>query len=78
MSETKRPPSKVEELLERLETIVAALERDDLELEKALGLFEEGVGHLRETRLILRQAELVVEQLLAEGEFEAADDGERT
>lgn len=44
----------METRLARLETIVAALEREDLELEDALELFEEGVGHLREVQALLR------------------------
>ena len=52
--------------LARLEAIVAALERDDLELEQALALFEEGIQHIRHARELLRQAELRVEQLQVE------------
>jgi exodeoxyribonuclease VII small subunit len=54
--------------LARLEAIVDALERDELELEAALALFEEGVGHLRGAREILKQTELRVEKLLAEAD----------
>lgn len=54
----------METRLARLETIVAALEREDLELEDALELFEEGVGHLREVQALLRETELRVERLL--------------
>ncbi|MEJ2185396.1 MAG: exodeoxyribonuclease VII small subunit [Gemmatimonadota bacterium] len=54
--------------LARLEAIVDALERDELELEAALALFEEGVGHLRSAREILRQTELRVEKLLADAD----------
>ena len=56
----------LEARLARLDDIVAALERDDLELEQALALFEEGVQHIRHARELLRQAELRVEQLRAE------------
>lgn len=56
----------LEARLVRLEAIVDALERDELELEAALALFEEGVGHLRGARAILKQTELRVEKLLAE------------
>lgn len=62
--------------LVRLEAIVDALERDELELEAALALFEEGVGHLRSAREILRQTELRVEKLLADAdEVEDQADG---
>lgn len=58
--------ASLEARLARLDAIVAALERDDLELEQALALFEEGIQHIRHARELLRQAELRVEQLLAE------------
>ena len=50
--------------LRRLEEIVASLEADDLDLERALALFEEGVAHVRSAEKILGQAELRVEELL--------------
>ena len=50
--------------LKRLEQIVSALEADDLDLEKALALFEEGVAHVRAAEKILAEAELKVEELL--------------
>jgi exodeoxyribonuclease VII small subunit len=52
----------------RLELIVAALEREDLELEEALRFFEEGIGHIRATREILSETELRIERLLDDGE----------
>jgi exodeoxyribonuclease VII small subunit len=56
----------LEARLRRLEKIVASLEREDLELEQALALFEEGVGELREAEKTLRETELRVERLLEE------------
>lgn len=64
MTDDVRGALGVETRLARLETIVAALEREDLELEDALELFEEGVGHLREVQALLRETELRVERLL--------------
>jgi exodeoxyribonuclease VII small subunit len=55
----------LEASLDRLDAIAVALERDDLELEQALALFEEGIAHLRGAERILRDAELRVERLLA-------------
>jgi len=63
MSET-RPT--LEGSLGRLEAIVHALERDDLELEEALRLFEEGISHLRSAQGILKVAELRIERLIEE------------
>ena len=54
--------------LRRLEEIVGQLEADDLELDKALALFEEGVTHVREAETALSAAELRVEELLGGGD----------
>ena len=54
----------LEARLKRLEQIVSSLEADDLELERALDLFEEGVAHVRAAEKILAEAELKVEELL--------------
>ncbi len=56
----------LEARLKRLEEILAALEADELELEKALELFEEGVTHVRAAERILAETELRVEELLGE------------
>ena len=66
MTREAKRSSSLEARLARLEAIVAALERDDLELEQALALFEEGIQHIRHARELLRQAELRVEQLQVE------------
>ena len=54
----------LETRLQRLEEIVRSLEASDFDLEKALALFEEGVGHARSAEEILREAELRVEELV--------------
>ncbi len=48
--------SSLERRLERLDAIVAELERESLELEQALALFEEGLGHLRVSEQAIRAA----------------------
>ena len=58
---------RLDNRLDRLEEIVDALDRPDLELEDAMRLFEEGVTHLRAARELLRTAELQVERLLDDG-----------
>lgn len=60
------PPDEpgLEQRLRRLETILGALEADELDLERALALFEEGVTHVRAAERILAQTELRVEELL--------------
>lgn len=58
------PGPGLEKRIARLEQIVAGLERDELELDDALKLFEEGIAHLREVRGMLQSAELRVDRLL--------------
>jgi exodeoxyribonuclease VII small subunit len=61
--------------LRRLEDIVRGLESDDLDLDQALALFEEGIGVLRDARGRLEKAEFRVQQVLedAAGELHATD-----
>jgi exodeoxyribonuclease VII small subunit len=54
--------------LRRLEEIVGRLESEELDLDEALALFEEGIGHVRGAESSLAAAELRVEELLGEGE----------
>jgi exodeoxyribonuclease VII small subunit len=53
--------------LKRLEEILARLESDEVALEEALELFEEGVGHVKAAERVLAETELRVEELLAGG-----------
>lgn len=55
--------------LGRLEEIVRMLEVEEPDLERALALFEEGVGHVRHAEELLAKAELRVEELLGEKEL---------
>jgi exodeoxyribonuclease VII small subunit len=61
----------LEQELSRLDDIVAELERNDLPLDRALELFEEGVTRVRSASEQLAQAEGQVQQLLekADGTF---------
>jgi exodeoxyribonuclease VII small subunit len=61
--------------LKRLEEIVHELESDDVELEKALALFEEGVKNLRAATEELGKVEARVQKLVerADGSFEVID-----
>jgi exodeoxyribonuclease VII small subunit len=58
--------SNLAEELARLEEIVRKLEADDVELDAALALFEEGVARLRAARERLATAELKVQAVLEE------------
>ncbi len=53
----------LQEDLARLDAIVRALEANDLDLDRALALFEEGVERLRTARERLQAAELRLRQL---------------
>ena len=63
--------------LERLEAIVRDLEEQDLDLDRALALFEEGVARLRDARARLDEAQLRLAQLreAADGSVDAQDIG---
>ena len=60
------PAVPLSEELSRLEDIVRRLESEDLELDAALVLFEEGIARLRAARERLAQAELKVQAVLEE------------
>jgi exodeoxyribonuclease VII small subunit len=66
-----------EETLDRLHAIVADLEGDDLQLDRALALFEEGVERLRAATGELARVEARVQQLVqtADGELALAELG---
>jgi exodeoxyribonuclease VII small subunit len=54
--------------VERLEAIVRSLEGENLDLDKALELFQEGVDRLKKARELLAQSELTVQQVLEEND----------
>jgi exodeoxyribonuclease VII small subunit len=58
------PEETFESSTERLAKIVEELERGDLPLERALALFEEGVGLARRAQERIDRAEKRVEELL--------------
>lgn len=75
-----RPPkdgsaTSLAEELEALEAIVRRLEAEDVDLDDALKLFEDGVRRLRAARERLAQAELKVQSVLegAGGELMTGD-----
>lgn len=63
---TDRPSFR--EALERLEAVVRDLERNDVDLDRALALFEQGVRDLREARALLEAAELKVRKVVEEAD----------
>lgn len=54
-----------EEALGELESILRALDREDLRLDEALSLFERGVARLRAANRLLDDAKGAVEELIA-------------
>jgi len=65
--------------LEQLETITAALEQDNVDLDKGLAQFDEGMKLVSELRAYLNEAAGKVEQIkqkydLPKAEVEAVDD----
>ncbi|HSG08873.1 MAG TPA: exodeoxyribonuclease VII small subunit [Longimicrobiales bacterium] len=67
MKEPKDEAPTLEGRLHRLEEILGQLEADEVDLERALGLFEEGVRLVREAEAILSTTELKVDELLSGG-----------
>lgn len=67
-----------EERVARLEQIAAELEGDDVELARALALFEEGIENLRAASEELATAEARVQRLIerADGTFDTVDSRE--
>lgn len=76
--------AEFEAAIKELQRIVELLERDDLELDEALSLFEIGVTHLRTANTLLGEAKGRIEELIeaASGDLNAipldlpADDSE--
>jgi exodeoxyribonuclease VII small subunit len=66
MTKNRELEQSFETSLASLEQIVAQLESGDLPLERALALFEEGVGLARRCQSQLEEAERKVEMLLRE------------
>lgn len=67
MSDDTASEPGLEARLQRLEEILAKLEAEELDLEYALALFEEGIRHVRGAEKTLSTAALRVEEVLAEG-----------
>ena len=71
----ERTKKSLEDDLNRLDAIVRALETEDVDLDRALALFEEGVERLRTARERLSEAGLRLHQLreAADGELKLDD-----
>lgn len=76
-------PTGFEEAVEELERIVRRLDRDEMALDEAMELFEDGVGHLRRASSTLDEARGRVEELVEDAageldvvEFDVPDGGE--
>ncbi len=73
MAAAERPLFRDE--LSRLEAIVRRLEAEDLDLDGALELFEEGVRRLKVARELLEESELKVKKVVeaADGTLKSRD-----
>ena len=72
MSDPSAPQVSLQDELRRLEEIVRRLEANDLDLDAALALFEEGITRLRAARERLQDAEVRIQRVLerADGTLE--------
>ena len=64
MSEKKAEPKSIEEIFERLESIISNLESGDIPLDKSLALFEQGMTLAETCRVQLNAAEQKVQELM--------------
>ena len=64
MSKKKADPTSIEEIFERLESIISNLESGDIPLDKSLALFEEGMTLAETCRSQLNAAEQKVQELM--------------
>ena len=60
---TKKKEKSFEDKLKRLEEITAQLESEEIGLQEAIGLYEEGINLSKMCYLTLRKAELKVNEL---------------
>ena len=74
-SASEVPTPSLQDELRRLEDIVRRLESEEVDLDAALSLFEEGVARLRAARERLADAETKVRRVIeqADGTLELAD-----
>jgi exodeoxyribonuclease VII small subunit len=72
MSDPAATPVSLQDELRRLEEIVRRLEANDLDLDAALALFEEGITRLRAARERLQDAEVRIQRVMerADGTLE--------
>ena len=73
MGENSQDEAGLEARLRRLEEILSRMESEDVALEEAMKLFEEGVAHVRAAEKVLSETELRVEELLTGGETRAME-----
>ena len=64
MLKKKAEPKSIEEIFERLESIISNLESGDIPLDKSLTLFEEGMTLSETCRAQLNAAEQKVQKLM--------------
>jgi exodeoxyribonuclease VII small subunit len=72
MTDPSTLPPSLQDEMRRLEEIVRRLEANDLDLDAALALFEEGITRVRSARERLQDAEVRIQRVLerADGTLE--------
>ena len=72
------PKANLQLELDKLEAIVRDLEDENLDLDRAISMFEDGVRHLKTARELLSKSELTVRKVLEEADgslrFDDLDD----
>ena len=68
MAKKKEESKSIEDIFERLETIISNLESGEISLEKSLTLFEEGMTLAEACRVQLNSAEQRVKELMKDKE----------
>lgn len=77
MDENTSPDTtSLEEALERLDEITRSLEGGEIELDRSLALYEEGIRLVRLAEEVIRSAELRIERLNPDGSVSAIEGGE--
>ncbi len=74
MSPKEKKKLNFEDALQKLESIVEQMEKEELPLEKLLQHLEKGMGLIQHCRQMLSEAEFKVEALLQNNEQVARDD----
>ncbi len=71
-----RPVSEFEKALLSLESIVERMQREQMDLDAMVKLYEEGIGYLETCQKVLEEAEFKIKQLNSRLKVEQAEGSE--